>query len=203
MDSILKQQLSRLTESEIQEKLNIVKSNINKLLDSSLEYDIVSYLNNLNRLRRKYTNMLHIINELGYFFNDDDFVQSILNKIVAIAQENKINPLEIGETFESLGVTQPWEFKDTVSVVDKQFQDTKEFMKRKGMEYIKNNPFCSESDLYTYLDNNYNLVQSATAKFLLKVYQNGAYERGLISNNTFEDFRDFVVNTPIETLLSL
>jgi len=204
LSSLIKAQFNALDDNEVLDRAAYLKSKMWRLMAEELtENNALVIIDKLQRLRKKFSWVLIIIAERNLAFEDDGLLESAKQKIIDIAREFKICPLDFGETFESLGVKDPWTFKKEVSVIDLDFQEKKDHLKKVGIQFIKENPSCTEEDLQNYLDNNFSAPDAALGKYLMIDYQEWAYKRELISENTFEAFRDFIVETPIEVLESL
>lgn len=73
-------------------------------------------------------------------------------------------------------------------------------IKPDAIDWIKNNPNCIDYDLIAWIAAKYGEPYGGQAQAMIYVYIQGAYKKGLIQNQTFETFRDFVVSCPIEQL---
>ena len=205
MSSVLKAQFAILSDSEALDRANKLVSNVWKALARDPEdYEsAVNLLNKIQRLREKLSWVTVILADRGIIFDDGGALLSCKQKLIDTARLHQVCPSDFGESFSSLGVADPWVFKRSSSVIDLEFQEKKDYLKRVGIEYIKNNPTCLETDLQTYLDTNFSVEDASLGKYLMIRYQNWAFNRGLITTNDFVTFRDFIVNTPIETLEAL
>ena len=206
MSSILKAQFKNLSDAEALARASYLKSCLWKILalEPPNEHEqAVSLLNKIQRLRKKFSWVLVIVAERGLSFEDDGLLEHCKQRLIDIAKEKKVCPTEFGESFESLGVKDPWTFKRETSVIDLEFQEKKDALKKEGILFMKANPDCTEADLQAYLDKNYSPEEAALGKYLMIRYRSWAYKRGLIKSNDFASFRDFIVKTPIEVLESL
>jgi len=206
LSSILKAQFEQLSDDEVLQRASYLKSCIWRILafEPPDEHEqIVSLLNKIQRLRTKFSWVLLIVTERNLAFEDDGLLEYCKQRLIDVAKEKKVCPIEFGESFESLGVSDPWTFKTEASVIDLEFQERKDALKKAGILFIKNNPSCTEADLQAYLDANYSIEDASLGKYLMVSYQNWSYKRGLITENTFDAFRDFIVSTPIDVLESL
>lgn len=76
----------------------------------------------------------------------------------------------------------------------------KDTVKAEAIVWIKANPNCTDYDLVAWIGAQYGEPYAGAAMAMLAIYVSGAYGKGLISEPTFEAFRDFVVATPVEEL---
>jgi hypothetical protein len=81
--------------------------------------------------------------------------------------------------------------------------EIKDALKQAAIEYIKQNQSCSETDLQGFINAQFPEEYAAMFKTMLALYSSGAFNAGLIPENTFEAFRAFDVNTPIDALEAL
>ena len=122
--------------------------------------------------------------------------------IINLARDNQLDPADFGETFDSLGVF-PWEVPSPVSVVDASFQQNKLTIKNDSVDYIKANPTITETDFYSWADSVYDQALASLTRYILPEYITTVFNGGLIAQATFNDFRDWVVATPKETIMGL
>ena len=210
MPSILRRQFSNLSDDEALQRFSYAKASLWELLSVAYgfdeqvnELDIVETLNTINYNRRKISWIIVLLSERGLTVEDDGILDSAKQALIDVAKKFKICPFEFGETFESLGIKDPWVFKSEISVVDFDFQQRKDHLKKVGIMYIKENPSCNQEDLNSYLDANFSEEDAALGKFLMVEYRKWAVKRELITEDTFEAFRGFIVQTPIEVLEAL
>lgn len=205
MSSILKSVCNRFNDTELIDRASRILSSTWKILSISPKNYMMakSICKNIQEYRKKISWLLVIMTNRGINFDDNGCLDYCKQKLIDISRKFKIPPTEFNETFESLGVTDIWTFNIEASVIDFEFQKKKDYLRKVGIQYIKDNPTCTENDLYAYLDSNFSADEAALGKYLIITYQNWAYKRGLITNNDFTSFRDFISNTSIDALEAL
>jgi len=95
----------------------------------------------------------------------------------------------------------PVDFK-AVSQTDQALIALKDQVKPLAMSFIKANPTCLTGDLYAYFAG-IDMALAHMSLALCSIYQGGAAQAGLISQNTWEALRDWIVATPTEQILAL
>lgn len=76
----------------------------------------------------------------------------------------------------------------------------KDAVKPVAMQWIKAHPDCSDYDLVAWIGSQQGEPYAGATMAMLAIYIQGAFQKGLIPAATFEAFRDFVVQTPVEQL---
>lgn len=205
MSSILKTQFAVLSDNEALQLASALVSSVWRALAAEPQdhESAVLLLQKIQRLRTKLSWVTVILGDRGLVFDDGGALLSCKDRLIVVAREWEVDPVEFGETFTSLGVTDPWLFVRKASVIDAEFQEKKDRLKRVGIEFLKANPTCVESDLQAYLDNNFPPDEASLGKYLMLRYQKWSFNRGLIGADDFVSFRDFIVNTPVAVLESL
>lgn len=93
----------------------------------------------------------------------------------------------------------PTQIKE-ISQVDAGMIRMKDTVKVAAMAWIKAHPTCTETDLVTWIGTQYGAPYAGACTAMLAIYIQGAFAKGLIQEQTFNAFRNFIVLTPAEQL---
>jgi hypothetical protein len=88
-----------------------------------------------------------------------------------------------------------------VSGTDRALIALKNEVKPLTIAFIKDNPACDMEDILDYFSQNE--ASSHMAAIICPIYQHGAAAAGLINDDTWMTFRDWIVATPLDQLLAI
>lgn len=87
-----------------------------------------------------------------------------------------------------------------ISTADSQLIQMKEVVKSPAISWIKEHPECTDAELTAWVRSEYGDVYAGIAVGLVAIYMQGAFEKGLVADDSWETFRDWVVATPADVL---
>jgi hypothetical protein len=92
------------------------------------------------------------------------------------------------------------EFASGPSEIERMFQIERDAAKVAAIQHIKSNPECTEEDILVLVTPMCTIINPAA---LMPVYVGGAFEKGMISENTFAAFKEFVLARTPEELMQI
>lgn len=90
-----------------------------------------------------------------------------------------------------------------ISVTDAQLILMKETVKIPAITWIKTHPDGMDYDAVAWIGSEFGESYAGIATALLNIYIQNSVSKGLIANESWETFRDWIVATPVELLMSL
>jgi hypothetical protein len=90
-----------------------------------------------------------------------------------------------------------------VSQTDQAIMAMKMAVKPALIDFIQANPLCTYAETLAFIEAGFGANFRGLVEALMPVYTQGAYAGGLIPEATFDAFRDWIVITPREILLTI